>query len=351
MKKKIIYFRVFYNNNSGLGHLKRSLRLYSFLKNKYNIKLFVDKKTTSINLITKNKLNYLYDAKINFYNSTLDAKLFLKNTKQPGFVILDDYRANLHWQNLVKKKHKGLIIFDDFLDKKYNADIIINSKPDFLNNYHVKRYNILNNNSLNLLGPKYCLIDKKFILVPKKKNNFLITFYLGGTGDLKFIYRIIKNLKKNNEILFNKISINVVKNYHSKNQNLIKEFSKNFDNVKIVKPCKFLFKKINNTNLLISGAGISIFESALYKIPSIFFCLSKNQIVDISSFQKLGHLFYLNFKDLRQSSKISQLIYLIYLNYSIVNRHYKKFKTVVDEKGSRRISNKINFFIENEENN
>lgn len=350
MKKEVIYFRVLFNEDSGLGHLKRTLRLYSLLRNKYKVKIYVDKKIRNINLITKNKLNYLYNSNINFHNSHNDAKLFLKNTRQPGFIIVDDYRVDLYWQNLVKKKHKGLIIFDDFLKKKHNADIVINSKPDFLKIDVIHKYNVLNNSSLNLLGPKYCLVDKKFTLAKKKKNSFILTFYLGGTGDLKFILKIIKNLKESNENFFKKITINVVVNYYGKNQHLVKEFSKNFNNVKIIKTCKFLFKKINNTNLLISGAGISIFESALYKIPSIFFCLSKNQRLDISSLQKLGHLFYLNYSDLKQSRKISKLVYLIYSNYNIVNQYYQRFKSIVDDDGCKRVLNKINLFIKNEKN-
>ena len=38
-----------------------------------------------------------------------------------------------------KKKHKRLIVIDDFL-KKYEADIIINTKPNFLKNDVLKKH-------------------------------------------------------------------------------------------------------------------------------------------------------------------------------------------------------------------
>mgnify|MGYP004221773319 CR=1 FL=1 len=93
--------------------------------------IFIDNKIKNKILNRNIKHEYLYNSKKKI-SENLDSKIFNKRTEKKGFVFVDDYRLNKVWQTQVKKKHEKIIVIDDFSDKKYNADILINTKPDFL---------------------------------------------------------------------------------------------------------------------------------------------------------------------------------------------------------------------------
>ena len=59
--------------------------------------------------------------------------------------------------------------------------------------------------------------------------------------------------------------------------------------------------------LFVGSAGISIFETALYKIPTVLFKVSKNQEVDLNSLEKIGHYLLLDASDFYKSEKISKI--------------------------------------------
>ena len=84
-----------------------------------------------------------------------------------------------------------------------------------------------------------------------------------------------------------------------------------------------------------------MFETSLYKIPSILFKTSFDQEVDISCLEKIGHYFLMEKNDLRRTKKICKIINIFFENKkrikSIINsRQYK-----VDDKGSDRIIDEV----------
>ena len=91
----------------------------------------------------------------------------------------------------------------------------------------------------------------------------------------------------------------------STNKNKIFSLKKKFRNIEIINSKNFIYQKINDSNLFVGSAGISIFETALYKIPTVLFKVSKNQEVDLNSLEKIGHYLLLDASDFYKSEKIS----------------------------------------------
>ena len=96
----------------------------------------------------------------------------------------------------VRSYHKKLVVIDDFLNRSHVCDIVVNSKPNFLNKKFEDFFKKKNINTKFLLGPKYCIIDKKIKKNYRSKKKFIITFYNGGSGDLLPIYNILKKLNE-----------------------------------------------------------------------------------------------------------------------------------------------------------
>ena len=141
-----------------------------------------------------------------------------------------------------------------------------------------------------LLGPRYAILEKKIKNNVKKNNIFKIVFYFGGSGDLTYASKIIK------EFVFSKIFFNykifVIIGPNSKNyKSLITLQKKVKSKLNLIYSPNNFSKLLKNFDLYIGSAGVSMFETSLYKIPSILFKTSFDQEVDISCLEKIGHYF------------------------------------------------------------
>ena len=141
-------------------------------------------------------------------------------------------------------------------------------------------------NAQYLIHPKFCIIDNKTFSNKNifKKNYFNITIYYGGSGNLKIFYNILKKFF-NKHNLTNKIFFVLIINKFSKSKRLFYEMETKNHNLKIVENFKYLNYIIKQTDLLITSAGTSIFESSFFGTPTILIESSKNQKTDIFGFQ------------------------------------------------------------------
>lgn len=338
-KKLSFYFRINSDKSVGIGHLMRSLRLAKQLKLKGHSCVFcIDKKINLETVIKDFKIIYLYKSNESFKNQISDANLFLNKINYiNSMVIIDDYRLSYLWEKHVSKKVNKIIVFDDLEIQKHYSDIYINYKPTFENYANFNQKIILKKNCKILIGPKYNVIEciaKK----SKKKKLFTFCFYLGGSGNLLKIYRIIQSLIlkkiKNFEIL-------VIAGPYAKNLNLIEKLSKKFSSIKIIKGEYSIDKVISKVDLLIGSAGNIVYESSYYNIPSLFFEISKNQKTNIFSMEKIGHYFVLPNRSFKEISKISELIFLMYINYKKIFLLSKNKEIKIDNTGISRIVDAI----------
>ena len=77
---------------------------------------------------------------------------------------------------------------------------------------------------------------------------------------------------------------------------------------------KNILNVLVGTKVFISSAGLSIFESSFLKIPTLLFKINNNQNLSDFDYEKLGHYFSLEKKDLKYSNQIVKLIMLMLKN-------------------------------------
>ena len=138
-----IFIRTNFNNLVGLGHIKRSTRLATELKNRgHDCFFYLDNFNSNIKINFKSY--FIYSNKKKYFDEIEDAKSFLSITKknQPGIVIVDDYRIGIKWEKYVSKYHKKIVVFDDLETKKHYADFIVNYNP---RNYPIIKYDFKKN--------------------------------------------------------------------------------------------------------------------------------------------------------------------------------------------------------------
>ena len=342
------YFRTNVTKKTGIGNYKRCLRLALSLREKgHNCTIFTDHKLNKYFFNKKIKHEYLFKNNYRNFSNLKDSEKFLSETKKPGYILVDDNRIDLSWQKKVKDFHKKLIIISDY-SKKNVADILINTKPDYLISSNCQKEVSKNKNKKLLLGPSYSIIEKKIKSKNKKDNTFKIMFYFGGSGNLKYATNIIKEFITSKKLL--KYKIFVIVGPNSKNfKDLLSLQKKYFTKIKLIFSPKNLSNLLASLNLYIGSAGISIFETSLYKIPSLLFKTSHDQEVDASCLEKLGHYFLMEKNDLKETKKICEIISIFFKERSRIKNLVNSRKFNVDDRGTNRIVREIfkndNFYI------
>ena len=348
------FFRTNFNKEIGIGHIVRILRVYNEFKKKNSCKLFIDKYDNSIShLAPKYFFNELYKGG-KFTNEKNDANLFLNKIRafDKGYIVLDDYRLNIVWQKILSKKNYKIITLDDLDNRYHYSDIIVNYDPKNLNSNNFNLKLNKKKNAKYLLGPKYCILPKIKYSKKKKKNFFSITMYLGGSGDLTLISNLLKPLLNRLKLLQKKVKVNVIIGPLCKNKNKIYKISKKNKNIIPIEKSNNLINIYKNSDLLVASAGSSVFEASIVKLPSILICLSKNQFTDVSYLEKIGHYFFLDYKNIkRELKKLSELIYLNLFFYKRFSNLLNTAELKIDDKGVQRIKNAIFFPKKNNSKN
>ena len=321
----MILFRIDLSIKYGLGHYNRVKSLAKHLNLK-RYKIVIDKlPTTSFFKNEKENFISLYEKDNYFTDEKKDAKLFLKIIKikyKNPVVIKDSYRLGYSWEKLIHKSCKKIISIEDFTEKKHFVDCYINHSPTFSS----KNAEILNklkyNNKKNcnfLLGPGYALFNS--LINRKEKIISDLVFYNGGSGDLLVYKEIIKNIVK---IKKSNFKIIIIVGPFAKNYEDVCFTFKKYKNIKILHHPKNILNTLTGTKVFISSAGVSMFESSFLKIPTLLFKMNNNQALSDFDYEKLGHYFSLEKKDLNYSDKIANLIILMLKNRIQIKRMMSK---------------------------
>tara|TARA_B100000780_G_C21114739_1_gene450904 strand:- start:1160 stop:2662 length:1503 start_codon:yes stop_codon:yes gene_type:complete len=309
-------------------------------KKGYKCLFFLDKPNYLINI--KFKKFYIYENDKKYLNEIEDAKKFSRLTKDmgPGIVLLDDYRFSKTWERHVSKMHKKIIIFDDLENNDHYADFIINYNPK---NFPIIKYNFNRNKKKNckfLIHPQFNIVEKNVFLKDKKKDIFFkITFYIGGGRDQIIVYNLLVKLLK--KLGNKKIKFIVIVGPLAKNKLKIFKLAKKYNSIQCIDGLLSISSYVKKSQLFIGSAGTAIFETALFKTPTVLIKMTQNQDTDIFSLEKIGHYIYLDLNDFLNTDKMSELIFLLEKKYSRFKVLNKKPEIKIDDSGSKRIINYI----------
>lgn len=209
-KKILIAYEL--SNLSGAGHYYRAIKLYKFLKNDFDIKIYDLNKVKNI-----------------------------KNLKKFNLIILDLKKYSLQkLRNIFSNLSGKILTIENFNNQfgNYNISIFDHSKKNYKSRFS---------------GLKFAIVEtvNKF---PKKKKNFFIS--MGYNPKKNNIKKIIKFIKKNGNINFtiaknlkNKIKIKLSNIKYCNNTNYKQEFM--------------------SSNIAITNAGLTLIEGLYYRIPCI----------------------------------------------------------------------------------
>lgn len=316
----MIVFRTNAGANIGYGHIFRCIALAKAI-NKNN-------RTLDIKFIVNEacvKIIRQYNFKYNV-SSSFDDIHILKYLK-PKAIIFDSYLANNNYLEALKKIAK-LVVFDD------NNDLYDSKIPDLIlnGNIHAKD---LKYESQSLLGPKYLVMRSEYWdveILSEFKNKMCIT--TGGSDFNYLMPRFIKsfrNLQYDREII-------IGPGYCNEEIREIELISTQKDHL-IYEPST-LIDIFNNSSVILSASGTSIYEILrLNKIP-IIYTLADNQIKIADKLEENGVVNLGNYKDIDYIN-LNKIIEKHMRNIKEKSERLSKLYEIFDGQGAIRVAKYI----------
>jgi UDP-2,4-diacetamido-2,4,6-trideoxy-beta-L-altropyranose hydrolase len=352
-KSKTIAVRANANTKTGIGHLKRCLRLAEKLKILGYETIFILDKIDSKLIIDFGDFKYfqLYTDGANFKNELADAVLFLELIEdyRPIAVIVDDYRISKDWETLIKKEFP-LFVLDDENNRFHNCDILIDS--NWRGDETYDRYlGLTPKNTIRLLGPKYIILSDTqdanitTSLINTRINDPSLVISFGGGGDMRELLRLVKSIFENRHNKFN-IPIRVIIGPYTINSEYILAYASLNKQVIALKGLDNLDNVLSKSSLYIGAAGTTLYEALTCKLPCITFSLADNQKYIHKYLEDIGHYFHFNDYYKLSLDSLAEFIWISVDNIERVTSLYlKNPKVQIDRNGAARIADSIDAFL------
>jgi len=309
--------------NIGLGHIFRCLTIANHFKKTYDdIKIdFITQSDPEV----QNKL--LRDYKCINPNENLIVEDLVK--KSDLFIsdmlnTSNSYISDIKMQNPLIK----LVCIDNNTQLKYieSADVVFNA-----NVFHKPK--IKDNNFKYYLGPDYMILRDSFIInhpriLDKAVNKLFISF--GGSDGKGCTLNVLSALKTINK----SFEINVIAGPMFQYQQELEKMADEDDRIKIILEPKNIYELMNNADLAIISAGITLYEICCLGVPSIVIPQVKHQSDIALEFAKKETCINLGYNP--KSMDIKTNVEKLVSDNDLRNKLSTKGKEFVDGKGLKR---------------
>lgn len=259
---KNILFRADSSSTIGTGHIMRDLVLAKQYP-KDNIIFATQELSGNIN----HKISEAgYNIKTLKSNGIKELDKLIKKL-DIDILVIDHYGIDYNFEKELKTKNSTLKIlsFDDTYEK-HHCDILLNHNISA----NKKKYkNLVPKNCELRCGKKYTLLRDEFIKEKKKKTIFLA---MGGADHSNINIKILKVLKK-----FNNIKVNLVTTNANKNLEELQQYIKNKSWIKLHINSTKIAKLMKKSDFAIITPSVTLNEIYFMNIPFIAIQTASNQ--------------------------------------------------------------------------
>ena len=330
------------NTGMGTGHLMRCLALAQGWKDNGGEATLI---TTceNDNLLDRFRNENIEVIKLKYpYPDPLDWKDTSQILKaRPGcWVLLDGYHFDHEYQLLITNADHKLLVIDDLSNlERYSAHIILNQ-----NLYAAQLDYSFDNEPTLLFGPEFALLRREFWKwidwkrkFPNIAKNVLVT--MGGSDPENLTLRVIQILK---ELNIDGLRINIVLGASNPYADQIKneindsdiDFSLKFD-------VKDLSELMAWADIAITAGGITCYEIAFMRLPSLVIPLAENQKGTAAFLEKSQAAVNLGWYDDLQKTDFLRSINNLISDSKIRKNLSENAFQLVDGKGVKRVIDRM----------
>jgi spore coat polysaccharide biosynthesis predicted glycosyltransferase SpsG len=316
----------------GLGHLNRVYSLYIALNEIINFDYrFIVNKEAKKRLLMWN-VNEKYIRSSDNYNSQ-DVELI--SAYNPDIVVVDTYKSNNQYFNYLKENCSAVVVmFDDnnSLYSNMTVDVLING------NVYANELNYEGNINYDqgLFGPQYLVMNPDFWSIDKMQSQeaegILVT--CGGADPKNLMIDLINKL--DNIDVTKKIVVGPY--FTAKQVDKIKIKIANKNKFKLVMQPVGLKKYIEKSNVILTAAGSTVYETLTLNKRPITYIMEDDQVKIANSFAEKG-VINLGWQENIEKNNISKAIKKS--NNKTYKNQLRKLYNSFDGGGAHRVAKKI----------
>jgi UDP-2,4-diacetamido-2,4,6-trideoxy-beta-L-altropyranose hydrolase len=348
-----IIIRVDASVKIGSGHVMRCLTLAEALKNQGVKVEFIcrEHEGNLISLISGkgfivHKIPVTYQEKSDSDHSSWqgaawqeDGKVVQKVLKKVAvdWLVVDHYTLDIRWERQLRPLVKKIMVIDDLADRCHDCDLLLDQNF-YLNKEDRYKY-LLPDGCIKLLGPQYALLRAEFYLKRKslsprisKIDNIFICF--GGSDPLDESTKAIKAVQLLNTP---HISAIVVLGEQNPNREKVKNYVKEFPNIKCLIQVENISELLLNADLAIGAVGSITWERCALGLPSIVVTTASNQVELTASLDTKKIVHYIGDAKNVVSNDYLKAIQYISKNKEVYELLSTNSLNLVDAKGANRV--------------
>ncbi|KJU82062.1 glycosyltransferase spore coat polysaccharide biosynthesis protein SpsG [Candidatus Magnetobacterium bavaricum] len=336
-----ILFYCYGNHQMGMGHVYKMSALAHNLK-AYNsqIKFLMPDYEEGINYIAGEGHDiYKIDSRLSEDLQIGSAGEFLERYS-PYFIIVDSLQSSIFRSSFFKKYSKYLVVFDDTGTGHKYADLVFNTiykclYPDGAT------YELYESPLYTLLREDFGLYNQKEKVIPKRVQSILVT--QGGADT----YGVLPELTKILSAIDNDITIDVVIGPSFKHWNELKDaLSAAPRSFNIKEKVRDMARLMYNTDLAISGAGVTLYELAAIGVPTIVVTQEYKEIETADLFQSYGFIISYGLWETVNKENLLDNIKLLIDDQPKRLCMSQQGKRSVDGQGMKRITNILKEYLQ-----
>ncbi len=348
MGKRIV-FRLDAGMRKGLGHLSRCLSLAeAFPLDLYEIIFIVktDAKSYVEEFIAKkNNKTILFELKDeNLFKGEKEMQYLCSLNNTSTFFIFDTYEATTDYQLQLKNNGIHWLQFDSHGKIDFYADMVLHGSPGATEELYAP---LVKNKKLKLLlGTKYALINKKFLInrentvVRKYLKNIFIC--LGGGNDRGAAIKIIRILDNS---IFSEYNFRIFLNSKNKDLAEIENIALSNNNIEVFVDQNDLSLEMLNCDLGIITPGTLSYEASCLGMPMILVSIADNQLMNAVGWEHKGCAKYMGAIENIELKKVNETLSSISGDAKMLADMSSNCLNMVDGKGALRVSEYINNFL------
>ncbi|HPO90728.1 MAG TPA: UDP-2,4-diacetamido-2,4,6-trideoxy-beta-L-altropyranose hydrolase [Victivallales bacterium] len=339
-----IFIRVDANNKIGMGHLMECLALADSLSEKGSYRtVFILKSTSSGTEILHQKG---YETRIISVKSEDDEVKKIKKIVdgyEPKILICDLLnKSNRYYESLKQSVEKLVLIFDHPETRLYSADIVVNFNIAQDKNFYK---NADTGKTIYLIGPEYMPISRNLAQKVKKQikldcQNILVT--QGGSDPFNITIKIIKALEllRLKQKIFVVIGPAVSKELRERIKKLQPSLINDYQFEWSISQER-MWDIIKESDLAITAAGNTLYELAIFGIPSVVVCHHENHNIVAEKFAERGAVINLGIGKKITLHDIKETVNLLLHSFDKRETLSENIKKIIDGFGCERLIEKI----------
>lgn len=338
-----VVFRTAAGSAIGIGHLMRCLHLArAIVKRGGQCRFLLDHIPEEIKpFVREFPCHALYSTAMGDISPAHDAAMSLHYLGDADWIVLDDYRIHVEWEQLVREAYPWvkICVIDD-LERDHNANVVVDPGSRGSRRFAEWRSR-LPLHCTTLFGPQYAILASCYQDSWRKqvKNEcFSILICLGGGGDMVVATGICDSLLKH---FGQNIRITVLVGPVAKNIGTLKDRFVNNDQVTCLTGITEAFPVLKGTDFYIGAAGTMLLQLRCLNIPALTLSLAFNQENDLSNLEELGHYFHLNSWSHDDFTSMASFAETVSDNYDRVLSMGKNPRQLVNGHGANKVASAI----------